>query len=272
MRYAHRHRVLEVVLVGVALLWALPIVGLINVSFKDRRNFSGAFEIAGDYTLANFGVAWADGQLGTALLWSCVITVASVLLILAAGSLAAYPLARVGRTWSRVAFYAFLAGLVIPGQLGLLPLYQDMRGLGLIGNPAGLILIFAAGGMPFTIFVLTTFLRELSPEYEEAAVVDGGSSLRVFWHVVIPMLKPALGTVAVLNGLAVWNNFFVALLYLSGTGFETAPIHINRFVGTLTSNWPAIFAALTIASIPILAVYVRMQRNVIEGFAGGLKG
>lgn len=272
MRYTQRHRALEVLLAVVALVWALPILGLVNVALKDRRNFSGAFEVNGEYTLANFVVAWGDGELGVALLSSAVITLVSVVLILAAGSLAAYPLARVGRRWSRLTFYLFLAGLVIPGQLGLLPLYQDMKALGLTGTLPGVILIFAAGGMPFTIFVLTTFIRELSPEYEEAAVVDGGTPLQVFRHIVVPMLRPALGTVAILNGLAVWNNFFIALLYLSGTAFETAPIRINRFVGELTSNWPAIFAALIIASVPILLVFFRMQRSIIEGFAGGLKG
>ncbi|MGX5681633.1 carbohydrate ABC transporter permease [Schumannella luteola] len=271
-RYTWRTGILEAVLILAAAISVAPLVALVNVAFKDPRNISSAFLVSGEYTLDNFVTAWVDGRLGPALINSAVITISSVALILVIGTLAAYPLARVGQRWSRIAFYGFLLGLVIPGQLGLLPLYKTMASLGLVGSIPGVVLLFVGGSLPFTVFILTAFLRESPIDYEEAALIDGCGPVRMLVHIVIPLLRPALGTVAILNALAVWNNFFLPLLYLSGSGQETAPVRINTFVGQFSTNWPVIFAGLTITSIPILTLYFLLQRHIIKGFAGGIKG
>ncbi|MBX9718862.1 MAG: carbohydrate ABC transporter permease [Microbacteriaceae bacterium] len=271
-RYTWRTGVLEALLIVAAFVSIAPIFALLNVAFKDPRNISSAFLLQGDYTWNNFATAWVDGRLGPALTNSLVITASSVLLILILAVLAAYPLARIFRPWSRFTFYGFMLGLVIPGQLALLPLYRTMNELGLTGSVPGVILLFVGGSLPFTVFLLTAFLRELPLEYEEAAALDGCGPVRTLTAVVVPMLRPAIGTAAILNALAVWNNFFLPLLYLSGSGQETAPVRINTFVGQYSTNWPVIFAALTVTSIPILALYFLLQRHIIKGFASGIKG
>lgn len=271
-RYTWRTVTLEVALIVAAVITMLPIVSLINVSFKEQRNNSGGLEFAGGYTLDNYVVAWVDGFLGAALGNTLFITIVSVVCIVLVGSFTAYPISRIGTRWSRWAFYGFLLGLVIPAQLALLPLFKTVSGLGLVGSPWSVIILYIGGGMPFTVFIFTTFLREAPREYEEAALIDGCGPFLTFVHIVFPLLRPAIGTVAILNALAIWNDFFVPLLYLSGSGQETVQVRIHSFVSQYTANFPVIFAALTVTSIPILIAYLILQKNIIQGFSGGVKG
>ena len=271
-RYTWRTLVLEVGLILVALIYLLPAFGLINISLKAPNNSSGPLEVAGNYTFANYGLAWHDGHLGPALSNSAFIAIVGVVLVVVVGALAAYPLARISRRWSTVVFYLFLIGLVLPGQIGLLPLFRQMQDLGLVGSVWSIIFIAVGGGMPFSVFLFTAFLRQLPREYEEAAVIDGCGPVRVFIYIVLPLLRPAIGTVAILSALAIWNDFFTPLLYLSGSANETVPIRILGFVGEYFTNYPAIFAALAITSLPILVMFLALQRSVIQGFSGGLKG
>lgn len=271
-RYTWRTGVLETVLIGAALLGLVPIIGLVNVAFKAPSNTSTALQFSGAYTFDNFATAWVDGLLGAALLNSTIITVSSVALLVVAGSMVSYLIARRTESWSKGAFGVFLLGLVIPGQLSLLPLYQTMAGIGLVGTIPGLVLINVGAGLPFTVFLFTTSLRELPRDYEEAAMIDGAGPVQSFALVVFPLLRPTIGTVVILNAIAVWNSFFVPLLYLAGTGLETVPVRLYGFVGQYTSNWPVIFAGLIITILPVLVAFFLLQRSVMQGFSGGVKG
>lgn len=271
-RYTRGTAVLEVVLWIAAIMTLLPLLGLVNMSFKPKGDASGPWQVAAQYTLANYGAAWETGSLGPALANSALITIVSVALILVISAMAAYPLARIGSRLTRGAFLLLLAGLIIPGQLGILPLFALIRDLNLIGTPWGVIFVNVGGALPFAIFILTAFLREQPRDYEEAAALDGCGPVRAFVHVVSPMMRPALGTVAILNIIATWNNFFIALLLLSGSGNETVPLRINGFVREYSADWNLIFAALVISTAPILACYFAMQKHIIRGFSGGVKG
>lgn len=271
-RYSWRMGILEAVLVGNALLFIVPLAGLVNVAFKATGNTSTALEIAGPYTLDNFAEAWTTGRLGNALVNSVLITVLSVGFVVLFGALAAYFIARRRNRLSRVLFYTFLLGIVLPTQLGMIPLYRTMIDLGLTGTIWSVVILNVGTGMPFAIFLISTFLQDLSPEYEEAAVIDGAGSVRTFGMVVIPLLRPVLGTVAILTAISTWNNFFVPLLYLSGSGLETVPVRLYAFVGQYSSNWPVIFAGLMITVLPILIAFFFLQKSVMTGFSGGVKG
>lgn len=271
-RYTSRTLILEVALWVLAALLVAPLAALVNMSLKAPRNPSGAFEISGDYSVTNYVRAWQEGRLGAAAGNSVVVAVVSVTVILVVSALAAYPLARLGSRWSRGTFYLFMLGLVIPAQLGLLPMYLSLRDIGLNGSLAAVILAGVGSCIPFSVFITATFLREIVPDYEEAAALDGCGPLRTFWHVIVPLLRPALGTVAILTLIPIWNSFFVPLLFLSGTGSETLPVRISGFVRTFFADWPAVFAALVISSTPILIAYFALQKYIIQGFAGGLKG
>ena len=195
-----------------------------------------------------------------------------MIVVLAVSSLAAYPLARASTRWSRGMYLLIMLGLMLPFQLAALPLYQTMRDLGLLGSVWALILFYSGLQVPFTTFLYVGFLRALPRDFEDAASIDGCSPLENFRYVVFPMLKPITVTALVLNAVSVWNDFFTPLLYLSGSTNQTMPVAIAGFFGQYVSDWNLVFAALLISIVPVLAVYLALQRSIINGFAGGLKG
>jgi raffinose/stachyose/melibiose transport system permease protein len=270
-RYTWRTAGLEAVMIAAALLFAFPIYVLVSLSLSKQGDQSSPPALS-SLTLANYSDAWQQAGLGTALLTSAFITVSSVVLVVVLSAMAAYPLARSTRAWSKAVFLLFMLGLLLPFQLALIPLYQTMRDLGLLGNPAALVLFYTGLQMPFSVFLYTGFLRALDPGYEEAALIDGCGPLRAFFSVVLPLMRPITGTVVILNAIFVWNDFLTPLLYLSGTEQQTVPVALFGFVGQYVSQWPMVFAGLVIGIAPVLLVYLAMQKRVIQGFAGGLKG
>jgi raffinose/stachyose/melibiose transport system permease protein len=258
---------------GSGLLFALPVYILVNLAVRPVDDLSSAFAPTASPTTDNFTQAWTESNLGAALGNSMMVTAVSCLAIVALATMAAYPLARSMARLSNATFYFFLMGLLLPFQVALLPLYLMMRDLGLLGSLWALIIFYTGLQMPFSIFLVTTFLRSSVPqEFEEAARIDGCGEIRAFLHVVVPLLRPVLGTVVILNAVGIWNDFFTPLLYLFGSDQMTAPVALFQFVGLYTTDWPLIFAGLTISMSPVLIVFLIFQRYVIQGFAGGLKG
>lgn len=270
-RYTLKTGVLEVVMIMVALLFAAPVYVLLNTALKSG-GVTTSLAPTTDPSFDNFVTAWVSGGLGPAMINNIVVTIVSVFLIVVVSASAAYPLARITRTWSKLTFGFFLGGLLIPGLLALIPLYTTFRDLQLIGSIWGLIFIYVGAQMPFSIFLYVQFLRSLPLDFEEAATLDGGSPFRVFWQVVFPLMRPITGTVVILNTIHVWNDFFTPLLYLSGSGTNTIPIAIYSFTGQYVNEWGIIFAALIIGVVPLLIFYFLLQKSIIKGFAGGLKG
>jgi raffinose/stachyose/melibiose transport system permease protein len=271
-RYRGRTFGLELLMIAAAVVIGFPVYVLINLAVRRPSDLSSPIRPTTSPTFTNFTEAWQQGHLGGALLNSIMVTAASVVVALAIASLAAYPLARVSTRWSKGAYLLIMLGLMLPFQLAALPLYQTMRDLGLLGSVWALILFYSGLQVPFTTFLYVGFLRALPRDFEDAALIDGGTPLQVFWFVVFPMLKPITVTALVLNAIFVWNDFFTPLLYLSGSSQQTIPVAIAGFVGQFVTDWNLIFAALVISIVPILAVYFALQRSIINGFAGGLKG
>lgn len=271
-RYTLRTGALEIVMITVAIIFFIPVYVLVNLSLKRPNDPGTPMQLVTDVTFSNYVEAWNQAQLGPALVTSSIITVVSTVLIIVFAAFAAYPLARVGKTWSSLAFYGFLVGLLLPFQLALIPLYQTMRDLGLLGNPLSLILFYVGSQMPFSMFLYVSFLRSVPAEYEEAASIDGAGPIATFLHVVFPLLRPITGTVAILNVLHIWNDFLTPLLYLSGSSSQTVPVALFAFLGQYVSQWNMVFAGLVISIAPVLVVYFLMQKSIIQGFASGLKG
>ncbi|WP_030378109.1 MULTISPECIES: carbohydrate ABC transporter permease [unclassified Streptomyces] len=271
-RYTWRTGVLEAVMIAAGLLFAFPVYVLVSMALRKEGDHSSPIALPDSPTLANFGDAWRQAGLGAAITNSVLVTVGSVVLIVALAAMAAYPIARSTRRWSKSVFAVFMLGLLLPFQLALIPLYQTMRDLGLLGNPLALIIFYTGLQLPFSIFMYTGFLRSLDQGYEEAALMDGCGPVRAFFSVVFPLMRPITGTVIILNVIFVWNDFLTPLLYLSGSGRQTIPVALFGFVGQYVSQWPLVFAGLIIGIVPVLAAYFVMQKRIIQGFAGGLKG
>lgn len=256
-----------------ALLFIFPLYVLVNLSIRPADDLSSALAPTLHPTLRHYGDAWTESAMGQAMLSSAIVTTLSSVSILVFATMAAYPLARSTARLSNATFYLFLVGLLLPFQVATLPLYLTMRDLHLLGTVWSLVLYYTGLLMPFSVFLVTTFLRNsVSTDYEEAAWIDGCGYVRGFLHVVVPLLRPVLGTLIILNGVGIWNDFFTPLLYLIGTDRTTIPVALYQFVGAYTTQWPLIFAGLVISMAPILTIYLLFQRYVIHGFAGGLKG
>ena len=274
-RYTGRVFLREIVLVIVAVIWWIPFYFLVSTSLKSLdETFSSPTALPKDPTLSNFSEAWrgtAVGTLGDALQSSFIITVGSVLLLILFGSLGAYAIARRVGQLSTILYFLFVLGIILPFQLGLVPAYVAMRHLHLTGSYLGLILLYTGLLLPLTIFLYTGFIRVMPKEYEEAAQVDGAGLVRTFLRVVFPLLRPITGTVAILTGLIVWNDFFIPLVFLSGTPKQTLPVAVYSFVGEHLSVWGIVFAAVGISVAPLLAFFVIAQRQLIRGFTGGIK-
>lgn len=258
---------------GTTLIFLLPVYILINLAIRPADDLTAPVFPSSRPTFDNFITVWTTSPLPGSIVTSLIVTSISCIVVLVIGTMASYPLARSTSRLSTGTFYFFMIGLLLPFQLALIPLYIQMRDLGLLGTVWALIIVYSGVQMPFTVFLITTFLRASVPlDYEEAAQIDGCSPLMAFWHVVVPLLRPALGTCVILNSVGVWNDFFTPLIYLSGSGQVTIPMAIFQFVGQYTTNWPLIFASLLISMVPVLTLYLLFQRYVIQGFAGGLKG
>jgi raffinose/stachyose/melibiose transport system permease protein len=257
----------------VTVVFLLPVYVLINLAIRPPGDVTPALVPSPRATFENFINGWTQSTLPGAILTSAFVTTVSLIAILVLATMAAYPLARSTARLSSATFYTFMIGLLLPFQLAMLPLYFQMRDIGLIGNVWSLVLIYAGGSMPFSVFLITTFLRSSVPtDYEEAARIDGCTNIQVFFYIVVPLLRPILGTCIILNGVSIWNDFFTPLIYLAGGGQQTIPMSLYQFVGIYSTNWPLIFASLLISMVPILTLYLLFQRYVIQGFAGGIKG
>lgn len=271
-RYTFLTALREVAMIVITMVFFFPIYILLNVAFKLPNDLSPVIQPPSRPTIQNMVEAVEQGGLLSAIGNSIYITFFSVLLIVLISSLAAYPLARVATWWSKWTFGVVMAGLLLPMQLALVPLFQQMGSLGLLGTRTSLLIYFAGSQVPFATFLYVMFMRKLSIDYEEAAKLDGAGPVRAFIYVVFPLMRPVTGTVVILNAIAVWNDFLTPLLYLSGSGNETAPVALYQFVGQYVSRWNLVFGGLLLTMVPILVIYFFMQKRIIQGFAGGMKG
>jgi raffinose/stachyose/melibiose transport system permease protein len=271
-RYTWRTFSRELTLLVLAVIWWIPFYYLVVVSLKPTDEiFVTPTSFPDEFAWGNYRSAWNEGSLGRALVNSIVITGGSVLALIALGALCAYAIARRPGRLSAGLYLLFVLGIILPFQLGLVPTYVVLRELGLVGSYLGIILLYTGIWMPMSVFLYTGFLRALPKEYEEAAQVDGASLLRTFRRVVFPLLRPVTGTVAILTGLIIWNDFFLSLIFLSGTDNTPLPVRVYGFVGEFASRWNLIFAAVAVSIVPVFVFFLFAQRQLIRGFTGGIK-
>ncbi len=276
-RYTKLSLVRELGLWILAVVFLLPFYFLITIALKPDDEVFTTSPLAPP-TTPNFGnfvsvlTAQGNSNVILGLLNSLIITAGSILLLVLLGSLTGYVIARSTRRWSRAVFYLFLVAIVLPTQLGIVPLYIGARAVGLTGSAWGMIILYSGMLLPLSIFLYAGFFRGLGTEYEEAAAIDGANRTQVFFRIVLPLMSPATGTVAILAGLIVWNDFFTSLIFLGGSSNQTLPVAMYYYIGSLVSEWNKIFAIVIVSMIPILAFYLFAQKRFIQGFAGGLKG
>lgn len=275
MRTRRASTVLIYVSLGVmALVFLYPVVLMVLTAFKSTPEiFRNPFGLPETWSLDSFRNVWKRANFGIYLRNSVLITGASAALLLAMAAPAAYALARYTFRLRGVLFIFFLAGIMIPIRLGILPLYLLMRDLGLLDTPFALIFTYTASGMPMAVFLLSVFFRNLPRELEHAARIDGCSEWQTFYRIMLPLVRPGLATVVIVNVVPWWNDFFFPLLLLTSDTWKTIPLGMQVFFGQHLIDWSLVFSGMVLASLPLLIVYLLMSRQFIEGLtAGAIKG
>jgi ABC-type glycerol-3-phosphate transport system permease component len=219
----------------------------------------------------NYSAAWSTAHMGIYFVNSVLVTVAADLITVVISAPAAYVLSRIPFRGSTLINYYFIAGMGLPFQLILVPLYVLLVQIGLIDTRAGLTLTYVGVSIPFTIILLTGFFRSLPSELEEAGAVDGCSELGIFWRIMMPIATPGLFTAGIFNFVMIWQEFLLAQLLLSSDANKTLPVGLMGLRQTMqyNSNWAAMFAAIMIIVVPSFIVFVALSNRIMAGLTLG---
>ncbi|MES9539649.1 carbohydrate ABC transporter permease [Spirillospora sp. NPDC049024] len=262
------------------LVWVLgsfivvPLLYAVVSGFKTTGDLTtDPIGLPSPWRVSNYTGILSSGDFWRQIANSVMIAVATTLLTVAAAALAAFAFARYAFRGREFFFTLFAAGLMFPPAVAVLPLFVLLRSFGLLDNPLGIILPQAAFALPITIIILRSFFRTIPAELEEAAIMDGCTRFGFFWRILLPMARPALGTVSVLAIVTSWNNFFLPLLVLADPKWQTIPVGIQQFQGQYSTNYALVIAYIVLAMVPAIAFYAVAERQLIGGLtAGATKG
>lgn len=226
--------------------------------------------VAGHLRLGSINLVLKRGNLLQALLMTMVVMLGSVLVLSIAGGMAAYPLSLARYQAFHYVLLVFIVGLSLPLMLGILPLYIAFSRLGLLGSPIGLILIYSGVRMPLTILVFLAFYKSIPSELEDASKVDGLSRIGYFFRILLPLSKIPILTTFVISGTYVFNDYMTPLVFMIDPVWTTVQVALSRFVGAQTWFFGPIFAGVMIAALPMLLIYLLMNRTFITGLTAGV--
>jgi len=217
----------------------------------------------------NYVLAWEKGNFGVYFLNSIFYTTAVVIGIVIIASMAAYAFSRLNFPGKKIMFIMFMGAMMIPIPGSFVALYILLNKLHLRNTPVGYILAMINVGLSTSIFLLKTFFDKMPKELEDAARIDGCSKIGIWWHVALPLAKPVLAVVVVFNALAVWNEYVLALIIFDSRRFMPLQVAIQVFQGEFVTNYPLLMAGLTITALPIIIVYLFMQKYIVKGVTEG---
>ncbi len=276
LRQLASHSLINFSLIFWATIVILPMIWLVYSSFKtDQEIFFEPWALPATLQWGNFERAWVSAYIGRYFANSLLVVIPALALTLALSSMTAYVLARFRFFGNRALFYLFMAGMLFPIFLALVPLFFLAKELQLLNSYLGLCLVYTAYSLPFTIFFLTGFFKTLPSELHEAALIDGANEYQVFFRVMLPLAQPGLVAMAIFNFLGMWNQYILPLVLMSERDKYVLPQGLSFLLHQqyYKSDWSALFAALTIIMMPTLAVYVVFQSQIQKGVTvGALKG
>lgn len=261
----------HIILLFFSILTAYPLLWMVFSSLKDQGEFyTNLWWTPKAWLWENYVIAWKTAKLSVTYWNSIVVTLASIVLVVLVSYLGAYSFARFETRFSKILMLIFLSALMIPGQITLIPLFKVELLLHIYNTKLGLILPHVAGGMPFSIFLLTTFIRSIPRELDEAAEIDGASRMSILWRIVFPLSRPGMATVVILTFIGVWNDFFLALVMIKDPENYTIPLGMMAFTQQFSdTNYSEVFAALSATVLPMIIIYLIFQRYFISGLTQG---
>lgn len=251
-----------------------PLLFTVNVSQKTRRDYVlDRFGLSDTFGFDNFRAAWSTSGLGTYALNSTIVTVGSVTLLLIFGSMAGFAFSQLSFRGSKAAFLLVLGALLVPFQVVMVPFFRVLGQIGLLDTYAGLILAYTAQFLPFTVFLMTSYYSRIPGEIIEAARIDGSTTFGIFRRLMLPLGRPALISVGILNALFCWNDVLISLLTMQSADHRTLMVGVTALRGQYSDNIPLFASGVVIAALPVLVVYLFFQKQITDGVtAGSTKG
>lgn len=267
---------IHTVLLAYTALALFPIILILLNSFKTRRAIFGdplGLPLDKAFSSKGYASVLTNSDFPLYFTNSLVVTCVSLFLILLFGAMAAHALSEYRFRGDNFVGLYLIMGIMVPIRLGTVALLQLMVDLRLTNTLTALILVYTAQGLPVAIFIFTEFLRSVSREIKDSARIDGLSEYRIFFEVVVPLVRPVIATVAVFSMIPIWNDLWFPLILSPGEQTRTVTLGVQQFIGQYTVNWGAVLAALSIAITPVLIMYIIFSKQLIRGItSGAVKG
>lgn len=265
---------LYIILSIYAVIVFYPIFLMLLTSLKENKEiFTNPYGLPHVFTLDGYIKLFKISNYLVYFKNSIIVTVMSIFFILVISSLASFVIAKYRFFGNRFIYFYFIAGLIIPIRLGTIGILQTMIKIHLFDNIISLIIVYIAMGIPFGVFILTDFIRMIPEELSNSARIDGCSEPKIFYKIIIPLLRPALAAVAIVNFIPIWNDFWFPLILIRSDSMKTVPLATALLYGQYETNFGLIFSVLSMASLPVIIFYLILARQFIKGLtSGALKG
>ncbi|MFI7049564.1 carbohydrate ABC transporter permease [Streptosporangium sandarakinum] len=261
---------LWVFLLGLAVVVVYPLLWMVLNGFKTNSQlFGNPFALPVDWSFENYRKAWNRG-VSDYLTTSVLVTVTSTVATVFVSAWAAYGLTRVKIPFSGFVTGTILGGLMLAPSVALVPLVKMFQAMGLYNSFWALLILYTAFRVPFTTFLIRAYMLDLPREVDEAAEMDGCGRWTVFWHIILPMCKPIITSTVLLHILFAWNEYLFAMIFTSGSGVQTLPVGLMSLMSKHGTEFPVVFAGMTIAAIPVMLLFFFGQRYIVKGMADGI--
>lgn len=262
------------VLIAACAFVLLPILFTVIASFKSVPDFFGnPYALPTEWRFDNYTRAWEEANIGITLPNSIFVTAIAVVGSTFLSAMIAYGISRREKPLAALLYMLFVAGFLVPIHVVILPLFILLKTLGLFGTLFALIIPYTAFGLPLGVLILTPLVATLPQELGQAARVDGANEWQIFRRIVLPLMRPGLASVAILNGVWMWNEFFIPLVVAFSAEAQTMPVGIVSFIGAYQTEWGLMFASVVVSSLPIVIAFLLMSRQFVSGLtAGAMKG
>ena len=248
-----------------------PLVIVFSSSLRHVANQSSPLLLFKEITLESYITAFKNMNYPMEFLNSLITTGGSVLVVVIIATMAAYPIGRIKTKFARFLYVFFISGLVIPSQMVIVPIAQTFSRLGIPNTRFTPMLMFITCSLPFSVFLFTGFMKEISVEIEEAAYIDGASMFKRYSIIVFPLLKPAIVSTVITQGLWIWNDYFYPMVFITKKAQYSLPVGMLQFLGDKENpaQWNVLFAACVLCALPLIIIFLLLQKQFVNGIASG---
>lgn len=269
-----KQRLLKLITYAILILFSFislyPILLMMLSSFKTKQEITRSpLGMPSSLSLDNFIEVWHKVRFSDYFLNSVVVSGISIVIILLISSMAAFYLSRYNFRWNAGLLFFFMLGLMLPMKLAISPLYMQLMKLGLLDSLVGLIIVYVAGHISFAVFLFYGFFGTLPKDLDQSARIDGCNDFQVYYKIVLPLMRPAMATVAITDLIHVWNDFFYPLVLIKSTAKGTIMLGMLSLFGEYDTEWNLLFSGLTLSSLPMIIAFLFASRQFIEGLTAG---